>query len=462
MRRRSSLEGRLALAAFLAALSAVGLVALLLAIGLSLPLAAPLALAAGLAGAMAGTAWAWRPIASALKGIVDGVRGFQENDFGFRLAGERNDEVGDLVALYNRMGDVLRAKRNEIYERELLLDTLLQGAPMAIVLLNPLDRVAYANAAARRLFGRRGRLEGLALDGLDAPATALKDALLAGADATVTALTPAGEDETYRLVFRSFHLNTQRHRLAVVEVLTPDVRRQELSAWKKVIRVVSHEVNNSLAPVSSLVHSARVAAHDPRHAERLEDILATIDERIRHLSRFLEGYAALARLPVPRPEEIAWAPFLESVSRAVPFRVEGTSDPPTAFFDPAQIQQVLLNLLKNAAEAGGPPGEIAVTVEPAPSGGCFLRISDRGKGMDEDAMRRAALPLSSADRSGRGLGLPLCAEILAAHGGTLSLKPRPGGGTIATCHLPAATRPGRQREKVAEALGPGGRQENHA
>ena len=105
------------------------------------------------------------------------------------------------------------------------------------------------------------------------------------------------------------------------------------------------------------------------------------------------------------------------------------------------MQQVLLNLLKNAAEAESPPGEITVAVEPAPSGGCFLRVSDRGNGMDEDAMRRAALPLSSADRGGRGLGLPLCAEILAAHGGEIVLAPRPGGGTVVTCRLPEG-RPG--------------------
>jgi nitrogen fixation/metabolism regulation signal transduction histidine kinase len=438
VRRRSSLEGRLALAASLAVLGSTGLAALLLATGLSLALAASLAFAAGFAAAVLGTAWAWKPVASSLKGIADGVRSFQENDFSFRLAAARDDEVGDLVALYNRMGDVLRAERNEIYERELLLDSLLQGAPMAIVLVNALDRVAYANAAARRLFGRRGRLEGLALRDLEAPAPALKDALLAGLDATVTALNPAGEDETYRLVFRSFRLNTQLHRLAVVEVLTPDVRRQELSAWKKVIRVVSHEVNNSLAPVSSLVHSARVAARDPRHAERLETILATIDERVRHLSRFLEGYATLARLPAPAPEAVPWAAFLESARRAVPFRIAGTPEPSAAFFDPAQMQQVLLNLLKNAAEAGSPPGEIAVAVEPAPSGGCFLRVTDRGRGMDANAMRRAALPLSSAEHDGRGLGLPLCAEILAAHGGSLALKPRAGGGTVVTCHLPGA------------------------
>ncbi len=153
----------------------------------------------------------------------------------------------------------------------------------------------------------------------------------------------------------------------------------------------------------------------------------------------MEGYAALARLPAPAPETVLWAPFLESVRRAVPFRILGTPEPPAAVFDPAQIQQVLLNLLKNAAEAGGPAGEIAVSVEPSPDGGSILRVLDRGPGMDEEAMRRAALPLSSAarlTRGGRGLGLPLCAEILAAHGGTLTLGPRPGGGTIVTCALP--------------------------
>ena len=207
----------------------------------------------------------------------------------------------------------------------------------------------------------------------------------------------------------------------------------------QVIRVVSHEMNNSLAPVSSLVHSARLAASSPRHAGRLETILATIDERVRHLSRFLEGYATLARIPAPAPEPVDWGAFLESVRRAVPFRLLAAPSPAFGVFDPAQIQQVLLNLLKNAAEAGGEPGDIAVSVEPGPGGGSILRVLDRGHGMDADAMRRAALPLSSTARGGRGLGLPLCAEILAAHGGTLALAARPGGGTVATCVLPGST-----------------------
>ena len=443
MGRRLSLEMRLTVAAFGAALVAVGLGAALLATGIPLALVAALSLAGGLAAAVAGTALAWQPMADVLHGIADGVKGFQENDFGFRLAPGRDDELGALVAIFNRMGDVLRTERREIYERELLLDAVLQGAPMAILLLNARDRVVYANAAARKMFAGQGRLVGLALAEIEAPAP-LRDALLAGADTTVSARTGPHEEETWRVAVRAFHLHTQRHRLVVVETLTGDVRRQELEAWRKVIRVVSHEVNNSLAPVSSLVHSARLAASDARHSDRLEEILATIDERVRHLSRFVEGYAALARLPAPAPETVLWAPFLESVRRAVPFRILGPPEPPAAVFDPAQIQQVLLNLLKNAAEAGGPAGEIAVSVEPSPRGGSILRVLDRGPGMNEEAMRRAALPLSSAarlTRGGRGLGLPLCAEILAAHGGTLTLGPRPGGGTIATCALPDRAAP---------------------
>jgi two-component system nitrogen regulation sensor histidine kinase NtrY len=441
MRRQFSLEGRLAGAAFAAALLAAALLAVFVALGLPLALGLALSAASGLAAAIGGTSWAWRPAGDALQGIADGVRGFQENDFGFRLAEGRDDEVGELTALFNRMGDVLRTGRREIFERELLLDAVLQGAPMAILLLNGRDRVVYANGAARRMFAGRGRLVGLALPEVEAPAAALREALLAGEDATVTGRVPGREEETWRIAVRAFHFHAQRHRLVVVETLTGDVRRQELDAWRKVIRVVSHEVNNSLAPVSSLVHSARLAASSPRHAGRLEDILATIDERVRHLSRFLEGYATLARIPAPAPEAVEWATFLESVRRAVPFRILGESGPASGIFDPAQIQQVLLNLLKNAAEAGGPAAEIAVSVEAGPDGGTVLRVLDRGPGMTEDAMRQAALPLSSAARGGRGLGLPLCAEILAAHGGTLSLAARAGGGTVATCVLPGRSSP---------------------
>ena len=183
---RSTLEARLALASGVCVAIAAGLFAALSAAGAAPLLAILLGLAAGLLASVVSAALLWRPFAAALRGIADGVRGFQESDFGFRLAATGDREIDELVTLYNRMGDVLRAERNELYQRELLLDTLLQGAPMAILLFNPLGRVSYANAAARRLFVHGGRLEGLLRTDLDAPAPALRAALLAGADTTAT------------------------------------------------------------------------------------------------------------------------------------------------------------------------------------------------------------------------------------------------------------------------------------
>ena len=428
----------------------VAVAALLASAGAFFGLPPPVILVGTLAAAAPVVAWTisrfWRPIHRTLEAVADGVRSFQENDFSLRLASKRADELGDLVMLYNQMGDVLRLERNEIYQRELLLDTLLQGAPMAIVLVNSLDRVVYANSAARDLFGESRRLQGKAFADLVAksPASA-KEALEAGGDALFAWSRPDAEDETYRLVQRRFHLNTQEQRLVVVERITPELRRQEVEVWKKVIRILSHELNNSLASVSSLLHSARHVSHArEREAEgvsgagpsRLDGIFEAIDERVRHLADFLDGYARFARLPRPERRPAAWSELLGSVERLFPFRRIGSVPSEPALFDPVQMQQVLINLLKNAAEAGGPPEEIAVAVERAPDGGWLLAVLDRGRGMDDEAMKKALLPFYSSKQTGSGLGLPLCTEIMTAHGGSLRLERRAGGGTAVVCALP--------------------------
>ncbi|MFN2385315.1 MAG: ATP-binding protein, partial [Thermoanaerobaculia bacterium] len=132
---------------------------------------------------------------------------------------------------------------------------------------------------------------------------------------------------------------------------------------------------------------------------------------------------------------VAWQPFLESVQSVFPFRIAGEVPREAGRFDPGQLQQVLINLLKNATESGSPAGEVAVGVETTPQG-TLLHVLDRGKGMDEKTMRMALLPFYSSKQSGSGLGLPLCTEILSAHGGGLRIQRRSGGGTVVTCILP--------------------------
>ena len=385
------------------------------------------------------TAWAvhrWqRRGERARQALRDGVQRFREADFSVRLAVTGHDELGELMAVYNQMADALREGHHEIYQRELLLDTILQGTPVAIVLTGQSGRVVFANRAARDMLGTGGRLEGLAFEDVLAACPAQMREAVSGGDALFT-VGRDGDEETYRTARRGFHLNTQHHTLFMVERLTPELRRREVEVWKKAIRVMNHELNNSLAPIRSLVHSARQVVRRPEHAHRLEGIFETLEDRATHLSEFLEGYARFARLPRPNPAEVSWREFLEGVRGMCAFRLEGAPPAQPGWFDAAQMQQVLINLLKNAYESGSAPEEIAVIVHRAADEGCVLRVMDRGRGMDDEVMARALLPFYSSKASGTGLGLPLCREILEAHGGRLRLQSRPGGGLEVTCWLP--------------------------
>jgi two-component system nitrogen regulation sensor histidine kinase NtrY len=259
--------------------------------------------------------------------------------------------------------------------------------------------------------------------------TSAEDALFTVADQT-------GGEETYHVSRRSFDLHTRRHLLYVIERLTPELRRREVEVWKKAIRVMNHEMNNSLAPIRSLVRSARMATARPEHAHHLEGIFDTIEERATYLSEFLEGYARFARLPRPQKRPVEWREFFEGLRHLAAFRVQEPLPERPGLFDPLQMQQVLINLVKNAREAGSAEDEIVVSVEGGTGGAASLMVVDRGRGMEEDVMRRALLPFYSSKPSGTGLGLPLCQEIVEAHGGRLRLQARPGGGLAVTCVLP--------------------------
>jgi len=210
-----------------------------------------------------------------------------------------------------------------------------------------------------------------------------------------------------------------------------------VQTWKKVIRVISHELNNSLAPLASLAHSGAELVRRGQ-TERLPQILETIGERTRHLESFILGYARFAKLPTPRLERCDWAGFIARLSSQVAFRVEGELPQEPALLDQAQLEQALLNLLKNAHESGSAPGDVELQVRRAQD---VLRIDvlDRGSGMNEAVLTNALVPFYSTKRSGTGLGLALAREIAEAHGGRILLSNREGGGLAVTMILPALT-----------------------
>ncbi len=396
--------------------------------------------AAGLAGGGALALVAMRGVVGRMRTILtaldDGVRSFRDGDYSLRLAVHRRDELGALVHIYNELGDALRAERRDIYQRELLLDTLLHGVPVATVLVSAGGRVVFSNRAARQLLHGGRRLEGHRFAEILAEGPPeLRQALETGSDALLT-VELRGIAETFKVGRRTFELSGQGHTLFLLERLTPELRRREVEAWKNAVRVVNHELNNTLAPIRSLAHSARRALDRPEHRHRLGDILETVEERVNHLAGFLESYAAFARPPVPRKQPVLWSDLLDRVRRLCPFSVEAPLPDEPAQIDPSLMEQVLINLLKNAGESGSAPGDITVSVRVAADGGSVLRVMDRGPGMTDDELRRALVPFYTSKPQGTGLGLPLSNEIVEAHGGRLQLENREGGGLVVTCRLP--------------------------
>jgi nitrogen fixation/metabolism regulation signal transduction histidine kinase len=380
-----------------------------------------------------------QPILSLFRALEGTVASYRDGDFSFSLHWDRNDELADLVGAHNALGNVLREQRLGLVQRELLLDTMVQNTPVAMLLVADAaagdGAIVYANVAARQLLAEGRKLEGHQLRSvLDSAAPALTEALARGGDGLFTA--GEGEDEeVYHLARRSFSLNGRRHELLLLRQLTSELRRQEVQTWKKVIRVISHELNNSLAPLASLAHSGAELVRRGQ-VERLPHILHTIGERTRHLETFILGYARFAKLPTPRLEPCRWDGLVARLAAQVEFRLGATLPAEPAQLDTAQIEQALLNLLKNAHESGSPAEHVELQVRRVQDA---LRIDvlDRGTGMNDAVLTNALVPFYSTKRSGTGLGLALAREIAEAHGGRITLGNREGGGLAVTLILPA-------------------------
>jgi two-component system, NtrC family, nitrogen regulation sensor histidine kinase NtrY len=362
--------------------------------------------------------------------LGNALRAARDGDYGLRLAPRGDREIAELKRLYNELVDVVRAGRHEIHHKEVMLDTILQRTPIALVLVNPADRVVYSNAIARELFAAGARLDGRHFaEILDHVAPPLRDALAAGDDTMFSV-----DEETFHVTQRVFRLNTQQHRLILLERLTPELRRQEVAVWKKAIRVINHEINNTVAPISSLFHSAKLVQKMPDRQEKLPEIYETIDERLAYLRQFLESYAQFARLPAPRREPARWNELLADVHALYDFRAE--VDPRAeANIDRAQLQQVLINLVKNAHESGSDPSQITIGILRV-ADGVVVRVADAGRGMSEDVLRQALVPFFSTKPGGTGVGLAVSNEIIEAHGGRMCIEAREGGGTVVTCFIP--------------------------
>jgi two-component system, NtrC family, nitrogen regulation sensor histidine kinase NtrY len=434
-RRRFSLVGKLTLLLSVVLVAGVGLTMLFTYLLDAPALAACLALLVCVPLVSWLAHWHLAPQLSLFRALSGSVASFRDGDFSFSLTRRSNDELDDLVAVHNELGTVLREERQSLFQRELLLDTVVQNTPDALMLTEPGGAIVYGNLAARQLFNAGRKLEGLRFGQLmEHTPPALREALGEGRD-RLFSFEYDGQEETYHLARRDFHLNGRVHALFLFKRLTAELGRREVATWKKVIRVISHELNNSLAPITSLAHSGAELLRRNEH-DKLGRIFNTIEERARHLHGFLRGYSSVAKLPVPELEPVEWGEFLSNLHEHYPFVRDGALPTVTTRFDAVQLEQALINVLKNAHESGSQPDQVTLGVHQA---GKLVRIDvcDRGPGMSEAVLSNALLPFYSTKRHGTGLGLALAREIAEAHGGRIALSNRDGGGLCVSLVLPA-------------------------
>ena len=331
------------------------------------------------------------------------------------------------------LGAELEAQRSTGERREGLLRTVVETTPVAIVLFGEAGSIVFTNGSARQLF-----FEGMAVEGqnflsmIKAAPASLRKALLSDGDELFSVEGQAGR-ETFHLSRR--HLDGGQTLIAVKSV-TQEIDRHEVASLKKVIRIIGHEINNSLGPIASLLSSAKTILNRPEHVPKLPAMLERIQERTLHLQGFLDGYARLAKIPTPNPVSVPWGPFLDGLRGFWPALEIGEPPARPGFFDRAQIQQVLINLITNAFEVGGPKDEVQVVVKAAEGDGFRISVLDRGPGVSDEIMENVFVPFFTTKPTGSGLGLALSREIVELHEGRLGLARRDGGGMAVSVWLP--------------------------
>ncbi|WP_351014780.1 ATP-binding protein [Shewanella sp. AC91-MNA-CIBAN-0169] len=397
--------------------------------------------------------WLTRRLSESLQALEIGLLNFKDNDFSVSLHPYGEPQLDALVSLYNQASAKLRSERQFIYQRELMLDKVIQNSPNVMLLIDDSQRVIYANGAARHLFNQGVKVEGMLLpdlvvmlpDTLKAALSSEQEGLFSmggsgadGVDSHSNTDADSSDVETWHISRGRFTQNNQQHHLILLKQLTKELNRQEVAVWKKVIRIISHELNNSVAPIASMVNSGKFLTQHLDNS-KLQLIFDTIENRTTHLSQFISHYAQFAKLPLPQKALIDWAKMTQQLAQQYPFNLLSPLPVNPIKLDAVQLEQVFINLLKNAHESGAVADTVSITFEEVthPINGLLIKVDDQGCGMSSEVLSQALLPFYSTKQSGTGIGLPLCREIIEAHGGRISMQNRVEGGLSVKVWLPS-------------------------
>ena len=373
----------------------------------------------------------YRKVIKPINSIAGGMDLLQAQDFSSRLSPIGQQEADRIVRVFNRMMDQLKEERLRLREQNHFLDLLISVSPMGVIILDLDERISMVNKAALE-FLDEGTEEDIQNKTMNELTGSLAEELSRIPKDTTTTIR-LSDSHIYRCSRLSFVDRGFAHPFYLIESLTSEVMKAEKKAYEKVIRMIAHEVNNSVAGITSTLDTVDDALQTMEDTEDIREVMKVCVERSYSMSRFITNFAEVVKIPEPQLQEVqlndrvaACKIFMENIcqNRNITLHMELCEENPIVQMDTSLFEQVLINIIKNAAESIGNEGQIIIRTLASPT---MLEIGDTGKGISKDVETKLFTPFFSTKPNGQGIGLIFIREVLMKHAYTFSLRTYPDG-----------------------------------
>ena len=371
-------------------------------------------------------AYFYRKVVKPLNTIANGMDLLREQDFSSRLKSVGQLEADRIVDIFNRMMQQLKEERLRLREQNHFLDLLISVSPMGVVILTFDGKVSMANKAALQ-FLEVDTEEDMLNKGMEDLKTPLAEEM-SRLPKDTTETIRLSDSHIYRCSRLSFVDRGFAHPFFLIESLTSEVMKAEKKAYEKVIRMIAHEVNNSVAGITSTLDTVDDALQTMDDTDDLREVMKVCIERGYSLSRFITRFADVVKIPEPQLEEVrlndrisACERFLENICQdhQVYLRMDLCEENPWVKIDTSLFEQVLINMVKNSVESIEEKGIITLRTSASP---VMLEVADTGRGISKEVETKLFTPFFSTKPNGQGIGLIFIREVLMKHGCSFSLR----------------------------------------
>jgi two-component system nitrogen regulation sensor histidine kinase NtrY len=378
--------------------------------------------------------------------LADFFSSILADDFAIRLGNSgKGSSFKRLYDILNAINNKLKSLSKEKETRSQYLNSLIEQAGVGILSIDPNGKIHLVNNAFRKLLGMSKAIQGVNLGDLSEKLFDIIQKIPAGEHKLIR-WTVNGSEKPFSFQVTRFKLDDNPFILVSVHDIRAELDEKELEAWQKLIRVLTHEIMNSVTPIVSLSNSLNSILkentdeiRDKKTADRLSDGLEAIMDRSSGLMKFTTAYQDLTRIPAPRIKLIDIRDLIKKIStlylpeikdKSIDFTINYTGKPEKFSGDPDLLEQVLINIIRNAAEAveGSEKPKIRLTVENMPGYQVKIKVEDNGKGMNKEMLDKIFVPFFSTKPGGTGIGLSLSRQIIMMHRGSIEVTSKEGEG----------------------------------